>query len=199
MLIFMPYIRKYRWLLVIAIVGILCVVGAITFWLSWRQLPGAIWLPTNLKQTNDRWEILQLPTESKTTDTSYGKALTFTSTDGWQTIMEFKPNARLVAAKCPNIAQLETLVPSDCEKIGTFHGQDVYAMNRSLPSGTTEYFTQANGTFIYLKSGGDGGRSLDYLHSFTRISRFSMHSHIKTNRERANTIQAQLDTAKAKQ
>lgn len=81
-------------------------------------------------------------------------------------------------------------MPSKCEKTGEFQGKTVYSIGRSLPSGTIEYFVQLDGTFLFIRSRGDGGQDLGYLQSFLAMPRERTNGYLEANKKRVGEIQA---------
>lgn len=162
------------------------------------QLPDTVWLPDTSKYAaaSDNQTLSALPVESETITTKYGRATRYTFSDNWQTLYEFRSTLLLKSASCPNITSSETLLPSACKKIGTFQGQPVYTMHRSLPSGTTEYFVKLDQTFIYIKSSGDGSESLDYLNTFIRVPHDKVQAYLANNGRHVDAIKAKRQAEK---
>lgn len=159
------------------------------------RLPNAAWLPDATKYAASSKDLLvfNTPVRSETVITRYGRAARYiTHDDRLSTIYIFRSNPFLQASDCPNITNGETLLPSGCEKIGLFQAQPVYALNRSLPSGKTEYFVKLGQTFIFVKNGGDGGRDLAFLNSFVEVPKSKVAAYLADNRKR-------VEAAKAKQ
>lgn len=153
--------------------------------------PKTIWLP---KESNDTISNEEAPYRTITTQgntiTRFGRAVTYSSDKKWQQIYELRSTPALIANTCPNISGAESLMPSSCKKIGTFQNSSVYAINRSLPSGSTEYFVKINDTFILIKSSGDGGQSMDYLNTFVRIPRQDISAYLTKNKVHLRTVYA---------
>jgi hypothetical protein len=84
-------------------------------------------------------------------------------------------------------------MPSGCDKIGSFSGQPVYALHRSLPSGMTEYFMNIDGTFVSVQSGGDGGQSLKYIETFQRLPRGKSAAYFAASRAVVQQTQDRID------
>jgi len=158
--------------------------------LTWRM--PTQWLPdaASFKNTSDQDVLFNAPIKSRTSITKYGKATQYTTDSEWGVIYEFQANPRLKASECPNVTSIESLLPSGCEKLGTFQGQPVYTMHRRLPSGSVEYFVQVDKTFIFVKAGGDGNESLDYLRTFVAIPHSSVKSYLTQNSKRVDAIKA---------
>lgn len=154
------------------------------------QLPGTVWLPVGMERTGDQWEALRLPTKSDVVHTPYGKALRYTTHESWRTIYQFGASAQLDPSDCPNIMNMEELLPSGCDKLGAFRGSPVYSIARALPSGATEYFVRLGDTFVFVHAGGDGGRSLGYLRNFKSMGRNEAVAYLKTNTARVAELTA---------
>ena len=169
------------------------------------RLPSKIWLPDSNQYKSDDEVTFNLPVKSETVLTKYGRGVRYTTTSPsaeykdvrpWATIYEFRASPLLRSSGCPNIMDSETLLPSECKKAGTFQDQPVYTMHRNLPSGATEYFVRLGQTFIFIKSGGDGGESLSYLNTFVRVSRAEVSSYLADNAKRVNAIKAKQQAQK---
>lgn len=203
----MPFLKGHSWyqkalIILFILVGTFILLFAITA----GQLPSKIWLPDSNQYESDDEVKFNLPVKSETVTTKYGRALRYTTAINlsteykdvkpWATIYEFRSSSLLKSSSCPNITNAETLLPSECKKIGTFQDQPVYTMHRSLPSGATEYFVKLGQTFIFVKSGGDGGESLDYLHAFVEVPRDKVSSYLAHNNKRVDAVKAKQQTQK---
>jgi len=157
--------------------------------LTWRT--PTQWLPdaASFKNTSDQDVLFNAPIKSRTSITKYGKATHYT-TDVGDVIYELQANPRLKASDCPNITNTESMLPSGCEKLGTFQGQPVYVMHRRMPSGSVEYFVQVDKTFIFVEGGGDGSESLDYLRTFVVVPHSSVKSYLSQNSKHVDAIKA---------
>jgi hypothetical protein len=154
------------------------------------HLPMTVWLPdarqyANVEDTQVLWD---LPTKSTSVITPYGRAIRYSSAEKWQNLYEFTANPLLRASACPNIMHRESLSPSGCDRIGSFQGQSVYAMNRILPSGMTEYYVRLGHTFLYIQSGGDGGRSLRFIDTLKSLPRGQAKAYLANNDVRTGKI-----------
>jgi hypothetical protein len=175
--------------------GILAVAVLLFLAMMSTRLPGTDWLPDSSKYTSDDGVIFSLPVKSENVSTSYGavvryttaidRSLEFKDTPPATTIDEFKPNPRLQASACPNISGIRPVSPSDCKKAGTFKGNPVYQISRSLPSFTVESFVKVDGTFIYVKANGEG---MDYLNTFVSFPRRGTGNYLAANNKRADQI-----------
>ncbi|HSX00545.1 MAG TPA: hypothetical protein VLH38_05930 [Patescibacteria group bacterium] len=179
-------------LLFVALVTALAIAGA-----RGGSVPEQIWLPESAKQSSDQESVHKLPVASKTVTTKYGHALRFASTDSRTTVYEFRSNSSLQPSKCPNISEIEEVLPSGCDTSDTFQGRPVYNISRRLPSGTVEYFVTVGNTFIFIKEGGDGDRNLVYLKTFTQLRSAQISGYIDANRVRIEHIQAAERAEKA--
>ena len=169
-------------------------------------LPGTVWLPDSTKYTSDDAVIFDLPVKSEIVATSYGKAVRYTSAidrslaekdpQPSTIIDEFQANPRLKTSACPDISGIESLLPSGCDKIGELQGNAVYTIRRRLPSTASEYFTQVNGTFIYVKTG-DAGADYNPLQEFIPFSRHRTYGYLAANNKRAEQIVKKRQAANA--
>ncbi len=175
-------------------------VGAFLVWIFLENagLPGTVWLPDSSRY-NSVYDVLDfLPVKAETLGTKYGKAVRYTSSVGYLTpsfefkvdqpsvsIYEFRSSDDLKASACPNITDIEPVLPSGCDKAGTFEGNTVYKISRRLPSETVEYFVKMNDTFLYVRGGG-----LDYLRSFQPKARSAAKHYLSDNEKRAKQAAA---------
>jgi hypothetical protein len=191
-----------------ALIATFIVVGGfiLFFAINGSQLPNQVWLPTSNRYMPNDETIFNLPVKSETVITKYGRGIRYTTTADWSTeykdskpwttIYEFRSSPLLKSSSCPNITNAETLLPSECKKIGTFHDQPVYTMHRSLPSGATECFVKLGQTFIFIKSGGDGGEGLDHINAFAEVPHDKVSSYLANNSKRVNAIKAKQQAQK---
>lgn len=190
--------KRLKYKQIFAYVGALLFVTVLLCLIFGWRLSNTIWLPDTAKYANasDDEVLFDLPIRGETVATKYGRANRYTSDDGWQTIYEFRSSPLLKSSSCPNILSAETLLSSECKEIGTFQNQSVYTIHRSLPSGTTEYFVKVGQTFIFIKSRGDGGESLDYLNTFVKVPRNKVSSYLSESSKRVNAVKAKQQAEK---
>lgn len=158
-------------------------------------VPGTVWLPDAAFAKTDDDVLFDLPTQSTVVTTPYGKAVVYTSSESWGVMYALRTSSKLRVSACPNIAKFETLLPSDCKRLGYFKDEPVYAINRSLPSGATEYFVELGGAFVLIKERGDGQQSLNYLNTFIPMLRSQAGDYLAKNSTRVAAIQAKRKAA----
>lgn len=194
------FLRNHPFYSYAAYVVVVLTVGASLLWIFLENagLPGTVWLPDSSRYTSVDDALGFLPVKAETIATKYGKAVRYTSSVGYLTpsfefkvdqpgvsIYEFRSNDALKASACPNITDIEPVLPSGCDKAGTFEGNAVYKISRRLPSERVEYYVKINGTFIYVSSG-----DMDYLRSFQPRARSAAKDYLAGNEKRAKQAAA---------
>lgn len=150
--------RKALTIAAAVLITALCVLVAATHIFT----PPTIWLPAASAYTDDNDILYTLPNHSQSMMTKYGKASVFTTPAGTQ-YYEFLANPLLDASSCPNIAGPDTLDPSGCRLQGSFHGNNVYEMDRDDASTLSERYVQLDHTFVYIVSNDYGMHGIDKL------------------------------------
>lgn len=184
--------------LVVVLLGALLFATTTAYLLIGWRLPGIVWLPDAVKYStaSDDSALSDLPVKAENVLTRYGRATRYTSAGGWQVAYALRPNILLEASNCPNVANTETVSPSACEKLGTFQGQSVYTIHRSLPSAESEYYVKLGSVFMYIMSDDYGVQSLDYINTFSGLPRDKVKPYLDANNKRTRKIQAKQQAEK---
>jgi hypothetical protein len=149
-----------------------------------------VWLPVPREDSTDPFN--QFGKVGASWNFGYGASLVFRPVvnDSKWGFMAYESDGAvgLSPGKCPNIAQIETVDPQECNKIGEVHGAPVYAMNRSLPLGDYEVYTRFGGTFIFMNLPmGNSKDALSYLGTFRKVPGDQVVPQLKNNAAAAKT------------